>query len=146
MSQVIDVCEGDSDDNGERPNTAYIPSLPLSRKRPRDKETRNENEPGNKTATHSTHFVVDLDLELADEVKVSPDAHVADHRESHEGIAADADAAAAASHPINSDSDQTSPDDRSTNNEYSQKFSTSKRPSNASGRGNGRSLLPGKTV
>jgi hypothetical protein len=39
MSRVIDLCE-DSDDNGESwSNTAaYVPSLPLSKKRPRDKE------------------------------------------------------------------------------------------------------------
>jgi hypothetical protein len=72
MSQVIDLCE-DSDDNGEWPNTASVPSLPLSRKRPRDKEESSndahpcsENFPGNKTATGSAEFAV----ELADEVEV----------------------------------------------------------------------------
>jgi hypothetical protein len=171
MSRVIDLCE-DSDDNGEWPNTASVPSLPLSRKRPRDKEelsndaslSRNENGPGNNTATGSAEFVVDL--ELADKVEVSPhrkrrgdvkcqrtaknvaagkcaqilkgvvatekdvgseDAQRADHRESHEGIAV------AASHPINSDSEQKSRDDGSAN-KHSQKLSTSKPPSNASGR------------
>jgi hypothetical protein len=49
----------------------------------------------------------------------------ADHREFNDGIAA--------SHPMNSDSDQTSRDDGSTEY-YSQKLSTSKPPSNASGR------------
>jgi hypothetical protein len=70
------LCE-DSDDNGEWPNTASVPSLPISRKRPRDKEEssnethpRNEDGPGNKTATGSAEFVVDL--ELADELEVSP--------------------------------------------------------------------------
>jgi hypothetical protein len=150
MSQVIDLCEGDSDDDGEWSTTDDVPPLPLCRKRPRDKEEssnddhpRNEeNGPGNKTATDSGHFVVDL--ELADEDELSPhrkrrgvmksersvkndseEDHVADHRESHEGIAA--------SHPMNSDSEQTSQDDGSTN-EFSQKLSTSKPPSNASGR------------
>jgi hypothetical protein len=126
------LCEGDSDDdNREWPNTASIPSLSLSRKRPRDieKQPSNdayscyENGPRNKNATGSAEFVVEL--ELADEVEVSPyrkrrsdvksyrsveddaagkcaqilkegnaiekdvgseDAHVADHRESREGI------------------------------------------------------------
>jgi hypothetical protein len=197
MSQKIDE---DSDDNGEWPNTASVPSIPLSRKRPRDKEessndanSRNENGPGNNTATGLAEFVVDL--ELTDEVEErsgkndaagncaqilkgveatekdvgsedaqvarhrgersakndpagkcaqilkrghateqdvgSDDAQVADHRKSHEGIAAAA--AAAASHPIDSDSEQTSRDDGSAN-KYSQKLSISKPPSNASGR------------
>jgi hypothetical protein len=79
MSQVIDLCEDsrdDDNDNGEWPNTASIPSLPLSRKRCRDKEelsndahSRYENGLGNKTGTGSAEFVVDL--ELADEVEVS---------------------------------------------------------------------------
>jgi hypothetical protein len=172
MSQAIDLCEGDSDDNGEWSNTASVHSLPLSRKRPSaNKEScngdhpRNKNGPGNKTATGSVKFVVDM--ELADEVEVSPhkkrrgvtksvqndaagnsaqmlkefeaeekdvdseDAQVADHRESHEGIAALI--AAASSHPMNSDSKQTSQDDRSAN-KHSQKVSTSKPPANASGR------------
>jgi hypothetical protein len=75
MSQVIDLCR-DGDDNGERPNTAPNPSLPLSRKRFRDKEDSSndahpcsENGPGKKTATGSAEFVVDL--ELADEFEVS---------------------------------------------------------------------------
>jgi hypothetical protein len=50
-----------------------------------------------------------------------------DHRESHGGIAA------AASHPMNSDSEQTSRDDGSAN-KYSQKQSNSEPPSNASER------------
>jgi hypothetical protein len=60
MSQVIDLCADNDDDNGEWLNTASIPSLPLSRKRRRDKEessydahSRNENGLGNKTATGS---------------------------------------------------------------------------------------------
>jgi hypothetical protein len=77
MSQVIDFCEGD--DNGEWPNAASAPPLPLSRKRrrdTRDKEEksndthpRNESGPGNKkTATGWAEFV--FDLEVADEVEV----------------------------------------------------------------------------
>jgi hypothetical protein len=73
MSQVIDLCEGD--DNGAWPNAASVPPLPLSRKRRREKEEssnddhpRNENGPGNKTATGWAEFV--FDLELADEVEV----------------------------------------------------------------------------
>ncbi len=68
MSQVVDLCE-DSDDNGEPPNTAPFPSLPLSGKRPRDKE-ESEDSPGKKTAKGSAKFVVDL--ELADQVEISP--------------------------------------------------------------------------
>jgi hypothetical protein len=175
MPQVTDLCE-DSDDNGEWPNTAAVPSLPIlySRERPRDKDEstndtyhRNESGSGNKTATGSVEFVVDP--ELADEVEVSvlphsrkrrsvlkskrgakngaaekcaqilkgayaiehdvgsEDAQVADHRESDEGIAA------AASRPMNSDSEQTSRDNGSTN-KHSQKLTTSKPPSNASRR------------
>jgi hypothetical protein len=57
----------------------------------------------------------------------SVDAQVADHRESHEGIAA----AAAASHPMNSGPEQTSRNDGSTNTN-SQKIQKSKSQSNAS--------------
>jgi hypothetical protein len=61
MSQVLDLCE-DSDDNGEWSNTAAsVPSLPLSKKRPRDKEElsnddhpRNEKGRGHKIAAGST--------------------------------------------------------------------------------------------
>jgi hypothetical protein len=171
MSQEIDLCEG-SDDKGEWPNTesASVPSLPRSRNRLRDKEVsssyahpRNENGPGNKTATCSAEFVVDP--ERADEVEVSSHhrkrrgvmksvrnaavgnvmqipkevhatatekdvanrhAHGMFHRESHEGIAA------AASHPMNSDSEQTSRNDGSAN-KHSQKVLASKPPSKASG-------------
>jgi hypothetical protein len=78
MSQVFDLCEAGSDDNGDWPNTALVPPLPLSRKRLRDKEVssehahpRNENGSGNKTATGGwAEFV--FDLELADDVEVSP--------------------------------------------------------------------------
>jgi hypothetical protein len=79
MPEVIDLCEG-SDDNGEWPNanTASVPSLPLSRKRPRNKEelsndihpSKNGNDPVNKAATGSAEFVEDL--ELANEVQVMP--------------------------------------------------------------------------
>jgi hypothetical protein len=171
MSRVIDLCE-DSDDNGEWQNTASVPPFPLSRKRTRDKEELsndahpcNENGSGNKTAPGSAQFIVDL--ELADEVEVSPhnrkrrgvmksgrsanndaagkcaqilkglrateidvgnEAQVAHHRESHEGIAA-----AAASHPMNSDSEQTNRGDGSAN-KHSQKIWSSKPPSNSSGK------------
>jgi hypothetical protein len=155
MSRVIDLWEdSDSDDDGEWSTTTVIPPLPLSRKRPRDKEPRNENGPRDNNAAGSAEFVVDL--ELVDNVEVSPrnrkrrgvvksernvkkdaarkraqicsdEAQVTDHRESHKGLPA----AAAASHPMNSDSEQTSPDDGSTN-EHSQKRSTSEPPSNAS--------------
>jgi hypothetical protein len=78
MPQVIDMCQ-DSDEDGEWPTTASIPSLPLSRKRLRDdKEVsssgihllRNENGPGKKKVTGSAEFFVDL--ELADEVEELP--------------------------------------------------------------------------
>jgi hypothetical protein len=80
MSKEIDLCQ-DSGDNEEWQTTASVPSLlytfSLSRKRPRDKEEssndaqpRNENVPGNKTATGSAEFVVNL--ERADELEVSP--------------------------------------------------------------------------
>jgi hypothetical protein len=68
-------------DNGELPKTVSVNSssrrrsLPVSRKRSRDKEEssndahpRNKNDTRNKTATGSAEFVVDL--ELADEVEV----------------------------------------------------------------------------
>jgi hypothetical protein len=80
MSQVIDLCEGD--DNGEWPNAASAPPLPLSRKRRRDKENeesfndahpRNENGSGKKTAAGWAEFV--FDVELADEVKVRYTLH-----------------------------------------------------------------------
>jgi hypothetical protein len=78
MSQEIYLCEDSDGNNGERPNRAYIASLPPpSTKRHRDKEAssnaahlRNENGPGNKTVTRSVEFVVDL--ELADDVEVPP--------------------------------------------------------------------------
>jgi hypothetical protein len=174
MSQVIDLCEGDSGGDGGSPNTAFVPPPPVSRKRPRDKEEssndehpRKENGYGDKTATDSEEFVVDRELAYEVEVSVSPhkkrrgvvkseqsaendaaenlaqmleevhdtekdgggeDSEVANHREFHEGIAS----AATASHPMNSNSEQTSRDDGSTN-KHSQKRSTSKPPSNASG-------------
>jgi hypothetical protein len=74
MSQIIDLCEG-IDDNGEWPNAASAPLLPLTRKRrwdieelSNDAHPRNENGPGNKTATGWAKFV--FDLEAADEVEV----------------------------------------------------------------------------
>jgi hypothetical protein len=136
MSQEIDLCRDSGGDNGERPITTR------SSKRLREKKASfndaNDDGPGRKTATGSAGFVVDL--ELADEVEaVSPhkkrrrvrkseDAQLADHSESHESIAV---AAAAASHPMNSNSEQTSRKDGSAN-KHSKKGSTLKPPSNAS--------------
>jgi hypothetical protein len=78
MSQVYDLCEGS--DNGEWPNAASVPPLPLSRKRRQDKEEsfnesypRNCNDPKNKTATGGAKFV--FDLKLADEVEVGVSPH-----------------------------------------------------------------------
>jgi hypothetical protein len=72
MSQVIELC-GDSDDNGEWPNTAAVPPPSFSRKRPRDKEKssydvnpRHLSGPGSKTATGSAEFVVDLENDSDD--------------------------------------------------------------------------------
>jgi hypothetical protein len=126
MSRVIDFCE-DSDDNGEWPNTASVPSLPLSRKRTLDKEEasndahhRDENGPGNnanelEVSPHKKRRGVvksersakkDAAVKCAQIMKGveatekdvdSEDAQGADHREHQEGIAA------AASHPTNSD-------------------------------------------
>jgi hypothetical protein len=167
MSQEIKLSE-DSDDNGEWPNTASVPSLPLSRKRPREKEELsnhfypcNESGPGGKTVTGSGEFVADL--ELADEVdnkqrrgvvKIEPsgrndaagecvqnlkgdyatekddgseDGEIAEHPESHEGIAV------AVSHPMSLDSEQTRGYDGSAT-KHSQRLPTFKPPSNASGR------------
>jgi hypothetical protein len=136
MSQVIPLRQ-DSDDDGERSNSASIPSLSASRKRSlpcsskslRDKgESFNENDTRKKTATG---LAADLKGLHATEKDVgSEDAQVSDHRESHEDITT---AAAAASQPMNSDSDQTSLDDESTN-KHSQKRSTSKPTPNAAGR------------
>jgi hypothetical protein len=175
MPLIIDLCGDSGDDNGEWPNTASVPSLPRSRKRalppsrkrPReDKEESvndthpcNENENGNNTATGSTEIAADL--ELVDEVVVSPPktrrannaarkcvqtveeveatdkdvgskgAEVTDHSESNEGIPAAA--ASASSHPMNSDSEQTSRNDGSAT-KHSQKPSTSKPPSRRASR------------
>jgi hypothetical protein len=80
MSEVIDLYEGDSDDNGEWPNTASVRKRLLPLKRPRDKEAssnafflRNENGPRDETATGSAEF--GADLEFADEVEVSVSPH-----------------------------------------------------------------------
>jgi hypothetical protein len=143
------------------PNTASVASLPRTRKRLRNTEEY-WNGPVKKTVTGSVAFAVDLELADEGEISVAPHrkrrgvvriersakndavclqirkgveatevgsegAQVADHRESHKGIAS------AASHPMNSDSEQTSRNDGSAN-KHSQKVSTSKPPSNASGR------------
>jgi hypothetical protein len=79
MSQVIDLCEVNSDDdNGDWPNSGSVPSLPLSKNKPRenkegssnDDHPRDENGTEDKTATGSVEIVVDL--KLADEVELSP--------------------------------------------------------------------------
>jgi hypothetical protein len=143
MSGVIDLCEDGDDDNGEWPNTASVPSLPLFRKRSRDKDessnvahSRNENGPETETATGSAKFVVDL--EFADEVEVSPHRKrrgVLKSERNAKTDAAEITVAAAASQPMNSDSEQTSRDeDGSVHNKHSQKLSTSKPSTNASGR------------
>jgi hypothetical protein len=69
MSQVLDFCK-DGYDNGQWPNTASVPSLPVSRKRFRDNEEsfndvhpRNNNGPGKKTTTGSAEFVVNPEYE-----------------------------------------------------------------------------------
>jgi hypothetical protein len=65
------------------------------------------------------------------DVSISEDAQVADHRESHQSIITAA--AATASHPMNSYSEQPSRSDGSAN-KHSQKASTSEPPSIAAGR------------
>jgi hypothetical protein len=79
MSQVIDLYEDSSDDNGESSTAASAPSLPLSRKRLREKEEssnddppRSENGTGGKTAIGSAEFAVDLEIADAAEVSISP--------------------------------------------------------------------------
>jgi hypothetical protein len=120
-----------------------------------DAHPRNDDGPGNKNTTGSAEFVVDLELAYevetvsphkkrrgvmkskasgkndatgqcllrkgVDTTEKDVGSEAADHRESHEGIAA----ATAASHPINSDSEQTSRNDGSAN-KHSKKLSTSK--------------------
>jgi hypothetical protein len=147
MSQKLHSCRG-GDDSGKVPKTGSVSSHPLSGKRPRDKENSPNNAHlnghVNENATGSTGFVVDL--ELADDVEDPPnkkrrgdvrserslegveatdkdvgseDSQVTDHSEPNERIYV----AAAASHPLHSDSEQPSRDDGSA-----------KPPSNASGR------------
>jgi hypothetical protein len=69
-----------ADDNGTASVPSLLYTLPLSRKRPRDKEEsssddhpRKKNGPGNKNATDSTELVVDL--QLADEVELPVSPH-----------------------------------------------------------------------
>jgi hypothetical protein len=133
MSQKIDLCE-DSDDNGERPNTASAPSLPLSGKRPRDRNT-----------TGSTAFGVDL--KLADEMEISVSRHKKRRGVMRGERRAKKDAAEECAHILkrvpgsekdvgSEDSEQTSRDDGSIN-KHSQKLAISKQPSNACRSGNG---------
>jgi hypothetical protein len=155
MYQEIDLCQDSSDYNRERPNSTSIPSLPRSSKRLRDKrESHNEAHPRNEsesryktTATGSAPgFVADLDL--TDEVEVvSPQKKrrgvteieqrgrnnaTGDHTQLLKGKhAAEKEAAVeATSHPLNSDSKQTSQNDGSAN-KHSKKVSTLKAPSKA---------------
>jgi hypothetical protein len=164
MSKVTAFYEN-SDDNGQRPNSDSVPSLPCSSKRLRDKkESRNDS--GRKAVTGSAKFV--FDLELADGVEVvSPskkrhrvakvipngenyavrncaqilkgvnatekdvdgeDAQGVDHRDFHEGT----DVTVAASHSMNSDSEQTGHNSGSAN-EHFEKQEATKPPSNALG-------------
>jgi hypothetical protein len=148
MSQEIDLCE-DSDDNGELTNTASVASLPLSRKRPRNKEELfndsrpcNDHNPGNKTATGSAKLLVDL--ELAEEVEVSPhkkrcggarkskpsvkNSAAGDCAQILEGVEATVQDAGS------DDSEHTSRVEDGSANKDSRKLSTSKSPSNGSGR------------
>jgi hypothetical protein len=163
MSQVVDLCE-DSDDNGEPPNTAPFPSLSLSGKRRRDKEesengrvSKNAKDSAKfvvdlelandaEISPHRKQRVVVISISsvkndaagncaiMLKGVKAtereagSVDAQVTDHSESNESIPA-----AAATHPINSDSEQSSRDDDSTE-KHTQRLSTSKPPTKASGR------------
>jgi hypothetical protein len=116
MSEEKDLCEGGSDDNGEWPNTASVPSLPLSRKRPRDEDKpssnthlHNESGHGDKHATVSTEFVNNASGDCA-QILQGENATKKDAG--------------------NVDSEQTSRDDGSAN-KHSQELSTSKQPSNA---------------
>jgi flagellar biosynthesis GTPase FlhF len=138
---------------GTTTENGRIPSLPHSRKRPRDKEEstsdtyhRNESGSGNKTATGSVEFVVDP--ELADEVEISVlphsrkrgnvkndaaveaterDVSVSENAQvaDHRESHEDIAVVAAALHPMNSDQERTSQNDGSAN-KHSQKASTSK--------------------
>jgi predicted chitinase len=150
MSQVIDLCEG-SDDNGEWPNanTASVPSLPLSRKRPRDKELSNDihplngNGPVNQTATGSAEFVADL--EFANEVEVSVSPHKkrrAVVRKSKPSLKNGAAGNCAQNLEVvevieqdvgSEDSKQTSRDEDGSVKRHSRKLSTSKPSPNAPG-------------
>jgi hypothetical protein len=74
MFQEIDLCRDDDDD--ESPNTASVPPVILSRKRSRhqdessnDDHPRKEDGSGDKTATGSAEFLVNVEVE--DEVEVS---------------------------------------------------------------------------
>jgi hypothetical protein len=140
MSQEIDLCE-DSDDNGERPNTAFVfRSLPLSRKRPRD-HPRNETSPADRNTTGSTAFGVDL--KLADEMEISVSRHKRRRGVMRGERRAKKDAAGECSQIRkgvpgierrgSEDSEQTSRDNGSAH-KHSQELSTLKQPSKASER------------
>jgi hypothetical protein len=61
MSQVTDLCRGDSDDNGECPNTTAVPSHSLSRKRPRDIEEISYNDPEKNATPDSEQVAIGLE-------------------------------------------------------------------------------------
>jgi hypothetical protein len=147
MSQEIDLFRGSSgdDDNGERPNTASVPSLPRSSKRLRDiKElsneslTRHKNGPVHNNAAGSAEVVVDL--ELADEVEVPPNKKRRGVKKSERIAKNDAKKLCAqmmkgveATEQGVGELIQTSRDDGSAI-KHSKKLSTSKPSSKASGR------------
>jgi hypothetical protein len=136
MSPVIASRHDSGDDDGERLNSASVPSLSVSRKRslhvqqesPDKGGITNENSTRKKTARGSA-AVLKGRLHATEKDVGSEDAQGSDYREPHEG----ATTAAAASQPINSDSEYASSDDESTN-KHSQKRSTSKPTPNAAGR------------
>jgi hypothetical protein len=117
MSEIIDTCEdSDDDNNGERPNTASVPSLPNSGKRPRDE--------GESSYDFHTYNNSDPGVEAAKRSAGSKYVQVVEHRESRK----------AKTHPIDSDSNKISRDYAWSANEHSQKRSNSKHAFNPYGR------------
>jgi hypothetical protein len=155
LSQEIDLHRDNGDDNVQQPNkSASVPSRPLSLTRKRRREMvalfnsahnhpHNDDGPGNKTATGSAEF--DVDLELEDEVKaVLVSLHKKRCGVMKSKPSGNNDAAgpclqilkgvhATEKDVASEDSEQTSRNDGSAN-EHSNKLSTVKPPSNASGR------------
>ena len=62
MSQEIDSCRDSGDDNGERPNSASVPSLPRSSKRRREKEEYGNDHVKHNVTGSAGFFVVDPEL------------------------------------------------------------------------------------